>query len=101
MLNAPEEVECPSCKRTFSTYFDDYDIDSPCNPEPGIWKLRTQCPHCDEEGRETSVVMDFRVQLVPTVPDGPLSAPGGPSGAVPGSERVSGSLDRPGSQEDS
>jgi hypothetical protein len=62
MLNAPSELECPFCNRTFSTYFDDYDIDSPCNPEPGVWKLRTQCPHCDEEGRMVRAEVELRVK---------------------------------------
>lgn len=67
MLNAPEELMCPECKREFSTYFDDYDIDSNCNTEPGVWKLRTQCPHCDEEGQETAFVVEIRVQSDPKV----------------------------------
>ncbi len=62
MLNAPEEVECPECKKTFRTYFDDYDIDGPCNLEPGVWKLQTQCPHCDEEGREVPLMVEIEVK---------------------------------------
>jgi len=68
MLNAPESITCPECKQEFNTYFDDYDIDSASvNPKPGVWKLRTQCPHCDEEGRETAFEVEIRVQSDPKV----------------------------------
>ena len=48
MLKAPDELECLSCKKTFSTYLDDYDIDDDrTNPEPGKWVLSVHCPHCE------------------------------------------------------
>ena len=50
MLGVPEEVECPRCRRTVSTNFDDYDIE--CghpNDERGIWVLSMYCSECEHE----------------------------------------------------
>ena len=55
MLGAPEQLECPQCGAIIDTMFDDYDIDSPCNPTPGVWELDVGCPNC---GHEWSVMYE-------------------------------------------
>lgn len=59
MLGVPDEVECPRCHRTVSTYFDDYDIEcgSP-NDECGVWVLSVNCSEC-----EHSWEIEYQIEL--------------------------------------
>lgn len=63
MLNAPDELECLSCKVSFSTYLDDYDIHGDhTNPEPGKWVLSVHCPHC-ETAMKLEITLKTRARL--------------------------------------
>lgn len=61
MLGVPEQVQCPRCRATTTTFFDDYDIQcgNP-NPAPGLWSLTLCCRWCEHEWR-----IEYRIELQP------------------------------------
>lgn len=68
MCGAPEEVECPRCRRKTRTGLDDYDID--CNyggqgndiDTDSNWVLTTSCGTCEYEFQiELKIKSDFKL----------------------------------------
>jgi hypothetical protein len=57
-IGLPRELECPACKATVQTAFDDYDIEGgrDPNPEPGVWVLGVECHECTHEWRLRFVI---------------------------------------------
>ncbi len=49
LINAPLRVRCKKCGYDFSTYFDDFDIDTYEPEEAGVWVLPVTCADCETE----------------------------------------------------
>ena len=50
MIGAPETLQCPNCKGSTKTDFDEYDIDcGDPNVEDGLWKCHVYCEKCEHE----------------------------------------------------
>lgn len=48
MLNLPQVVPCPLCKKPVDGRFDDFDIEAgDPNPTPGYWELDLYCHVCE------------------------------------------------------
>jgi hypothetical protein len=58
MLGLPAKAKCAWCRRMTHTNFDDLDIESGVNPEPGVFESSGECDHCGKENA-------FSVRVVP------------------------------------
>jgi len=66
MIGAPARLECPKCRRTVASSFDDYDIEcGQPNDLPGQWFLDAFCPECEHAWtHEIDLVHPFGVWSV-------------------------------------